>query len=98
MKMLIQVETRVAVGTGTPQKVFRPRPRNPLTSVRKEGDAFVIAAPELERVVARVDVTGAEVRRHLRGQLDRLGVARALVKAGVKPGDKVRCGHFEWEW
>ena len=44
------------------------------------------------------DVTGAEVRRHLRGQLDRLGVARALVKAGVKPGDKVRCGHFEWEW
>ena len=98
MKMLIQVETQVAVGVGVPKKVFRPRPRNPLTSVRKEGDAFVIAAPALERVVARVDVTGAEVRRHLRGQLDRLGVARALVKAGVKPGDKVRCGHFEWEW
>ena len=98
MKMLIQVETQVAVGVGTSQKVFRPRPKNPLTSVRKEGDAFVIAAPGLERVVARVDVTGAEVRRHLRGQLDRLGVARALVKAGVKPGDKVRCGHFEWEW
>ncbi|MDP7410047.1 MAG: GTPase ObgE [Dehalococcoidales bacterium] len=98
MKMLIQVETQVVVGVGAPKKVFRPRPRNPLTSVRKEGDTFVIAAPALERVVARVDVTGAEVRRHLRGQLDRLGVARALVKAGVKPGDKVRCGHFEWEW
>ena len=64
----------------------------------KEGDAFVVAAPELERIVARVDMTSPEVRRQFNGQLARLGVNKALERAGVKPGDKVRCGNFEWEW
>jgi hypothetical protein len=27
-----------------------------------------------------------------------LGVSRALEKAGVKPGDRVRCGSLEWDW
>ena len=31
-------------------------------------------------------------------QLAWLGVTKALERAGVKPGDKVRCGNFEWEW
>ena len=32
------------------------------------------------------------------GLLQRLGVSKALEKAGVKPGDRVRCGNLEWEW
>jgi Obg family GTPase CgtA-like protein len=32
------------------------------------------------------------------GQLARMGITKALEKAGIKPGDKVRCGEYEWEW
>ena len=81
-----------------PKKVFRPQPRRIGTSVRKEGDTFVVVAPELERIVARADITNPEVSWQLQRQLIRLGVSKALEKAGVKPGDKVRCGNLEWEW
>ncbi len=98
MKMLGQVATRVKTGDKVPRKVFRPQPRDIGVSVLKDGDTFVVVAPEVERIVARVDMTSPEVRWQLQRQLTRLGVSKALEKAGVKPGDKVRCGNFQWEW
>ena len=81
-----------------PEKVFRPKPRSPRVTVYKEGATFVIEAPALERIIARSDVADAEVRWQLNQQINRMGVNRALKKAGVVPGDKVRCGELEWEW
>jgi len=98
MKMLSQAGAEVEVRKKIHKTVFRPQPSGVGASVYKEGDIFVVAAPELERIVARVDTTSPEVRRQLQRQLDRLGVRKALEKAGVEPGDKVRCGNFEWEW
>ena len=66
--------------------------------MHKEGDTVVVVAPELERIVARVDMANPEVRWQLQRQLTRLRVDKALEKAGVKPGDKIRCGNSEWEW
>lgn len=97
MNMLGQVETKVVTGEITPQKVFRPLPKA-RASVSKKEDAFIVVSPELEHIVGGMDAASAEVRQYLRGQLDRLGVTKALVAAGVKPGDKVQCGLFEWEW
>lgn len=97
-KMLSQVAAEVAVGEKVPKKVFHPQPRRVGVSVHKEGDTFIVVAPGLERMIARVDMTSQEVRWHLSRQLVRLGVSKALERAGVKPGDKVRCGKFEWEW
>ncbi len=98
MKMLGQVTAEVKASEKVPMKVFRPQPRGVGVSVHKEGDIFVVVAPELERIIARVDLTSPEVRWQLQRQLTRLGVSKALEKAGVKPGDKVRCGNVEWEW
>jgi GTP-binding protein len=81
-----------------PGKVFRPRPRDSRVSVSKEGAIFVVSAPELERVVAGEGVSPHELRWQLDGHFNRLGVNKALEKAGVQPGDKVRCGSLEWEW
>jgi len=81
-----------------PEKVFRPKPRSPRVTVYKEEDTFVVEAPALERIIARSDVADAGVRSQLNQQIDRMGVSRALKKAGVVPGDKVRCGELEWEW
>ncbi len=81
-----------------PKKVFRPQPVDARVSVRKEGDTFVVVASELERMVAGSDISSLAVRGQLRWRLDRLGLRKALAKAGIKPGDRVRCGELEWEW
>ncbi len=80
------------------KKVFHPRPRVAGVRVHKEGDIFVVVAPRLERIVARVDMSHPVVYSQVRRELDRLGVSQALRKAGAKPGDKVRCGSLEWDW
>ena len=98
MKMLQAIAVEAPVGAGGPRKVFRPQPRGSGASVHKEGDTFVIVVPALERLVARTDETGLEVLWHLKKRFIRLGVSKALEKAGVKSGDKVRCGYLEWEW
>jgi len=85
-------------GVRLPRKVFRPQPRATGPSVRKEGETFVVLVSELERIITRAGVTGNEVRWQLKRQLARTGVNKALEKAGIKPGDKVRCGSLEWEW
>ncbi len=81
-----------------PVNVFRPRPREPRFEVRKVGEEYLISAPDLERLIAGAGVTPSELRWHLNIQLSRLGVNKALVKAGAKTGDKVRCGELTWEW
>jgi len=98
MKLLQSATVEAQAGGEIARKVFRPRPRSVGASVHKEGDAFVVVAPELERIVDKTGATSSEVLWQLRKQLTRLGVGRALEKAGVKPGDKVRCGNLEWEW
>ncbi|MBI2857527.1 MAG: GTPase ObgE [Chloroflexi bacterium] len=97
-KMLSQVEAKTEAERKVTVKTFRPRPRETGPRVHKEDSVFVIDVPELERIVAGTDITDVEARRQLQGELVRLGILRALARAGVKPGDKVRCGQFEWEW
>ena len=102
MAEVVKMLSRAAVdregGGKVAEKVFHPQPRGSGATVRKEGDIFVVVAPELERIIARVDISQPAVYSQVRRQLDRLGVSRALRQVGAKPGDKVRCGNSEWEW
>ena len=81
-----------------PKKVFRPQPFERVPRVRREGETFVIQVSELERIVAMRGVSEDELRAQLKQKLSRAGVVRELEKAGIKPGNKVRCGTLEWEW
>jgi GTP-binding protein len=98
MKVLQSVTVEGGTGKKIPMKVFRPQPKSTGSRVYKEGNTFVVVAPELERIVARTDVTSPGVRWQLERHLVRLGVSKALERAGVKPGDRVRCGSLEWDW
>ena len=98
MKLLQSITAEEGAGKKIPRKVFHPQPKGVGASVHKDGDTFVVVAPELERIVARTDITSPGVRWQLKKQLQRLGVSKALERAGVKPGDRVRCGNLEWEW
>jgi len=98
MEVLHSFTVARGISEKAPVKVFRPRPKSTSPKVHKEGNTFVVEAPELERVLAGTDVTSPEVESQLRRHLTRLGVSRALERAGVKPGDRVRCGNLEWDW
>ncbi len=97
LEMLDRVTAQEAASKRAPVKVFRPRPRRVGVSVHREGDTFIVLAPELERLVAGTDLTDTEARRQLTRQISKTAVSKALEKAGAKPGDKVRCGSLEWE-
>ena len=81
-----------------PGKIFRPQPKEARVKVVKEGDEYVIYAPGLDRLIAGSGITPGELRWQLNFQLEKLGVNRTLEKAGVKTGDKIRCGDLIWEW
>ncbi|GAH55912.1 unnamed protein product, partial [marine sediment metagenome] len=98
IKVLQSATAGVETGEKIPRKVFHPKPRSIGASVHREGDTFVVVAPGLERIVTRTGVASTAVHWQLRKQFARLGVSKALEKAGVKPGDKIRCGNLEWEW
>jgi GTP-binding protein len=83
---------------GAPMKVFRPRPAGAGFSVGRVGDEFVVSAPDLERLTGGPNTSPAELRWQISYQLKRLGINKALEKAGARPGDKVRLGEVTWEW
>jgi len=98
MKLLNCIASEKEVTEGLSRKVFRPQPRVGCASVCKEGNTFVIAAPELGHLFTQDGAVSPEIRWHLKRQLARLGLTKTLEKAGIKAGDKVRCGTLEWEW
>lgn len=98
MKLLNRIAPEKEASEEVSRKVFRPQPRVSRANVRKEGDTFVISAPELERLFTQDGAVSPEIRWHLKRQLARLGLTKTLEKAGIKAGDKVRCGTLEWEW
>jgi len=96
--LLEKAGKRILAGKKVPAAVFRPQPKQTEVTIDKDGDTFVINAPALERIIDGVDMTSDEVRRQLQLPMARYGVTRALEKAGIRPGDTIRCGDYEWEW
>lgn len=66
--------------------------------MRREDNVFVVEAPGLERLMAAADASENELRWQLTRHLDRMGLSKKLERAGVRPGDRIRCGELEWEW
>ncbi len=81
-----------------PGKIFRPRPKEERISVSREGDVWVVKASGLDRLITGGGATAEELRWQLNQQLNRIGANKILEKAGVKAGDKIRCGDLIWEW
>lgn len=76
--------------------VHRPVPEG--IDVRREGAAFVVVGRAAERAVALSDLTGPEARLLVARRLRRLGVDRALARAGAREGDVVRIGGVVFEY
>ena len=77
--------------------VHRPTPEG----VRVERDptgGFVVSGRAAERAVALSDLTDTQALEYVHDRLRRLGVDRALIRAGAKDGDVVHIGAFSFEY
>ena len=77
--------------------LHRPEPSGVLVERAPDG-SLVVRGRQAERAVALSDLTDAGALAYAQGQLRRLGVDRALARAGARQGDRVRVGGFEFEW
>jgi GTP-binding protein len=86
---------------GEPAGIVVHRPegdRGSFSIDRDADDVLRVRGRKLERLVAMTDFENEESAERFQRELARLGVERALVRAGVSPGDTVRIGAHELEW
>nr|MBA2570392.1 GTPase ObgE [Chloroflexota bacterium] len=67
-------------------------------AVQREADGFRVRGQRVERLAAQTDFENEESADRFQRNLERMGVERELVRAGVDVGDTVRIGAVELEW
>jgi GTP-binding protein len=66
--------------------------------VVRDGGGWVVEGREAVRAVALSDLTRADALAEAQRRLRRLGVDRALARAGAQPGDAVRIGGLVFDF
>jgi GTP-binding protein len=66
--------------------------------VFREAGAFIVRGETLLKRLARFDLENEESLRSLQRLLRRWGVEKALIAAGIKEGDTVRIGEYEFTY
>ena len=75
------------------------RPAEEGFSILREDDgAYRVSGRNAERVVAMADLTNLEALEYVHDRFRRMGVERALARAGAREGDIVRIGAVELEY
>ena len=69
-----------------------------VVAITKEGDVFCVRGHAAEKLVAMTNLASAESRVYLKKRLARMGIAKALERAGLEVGDIVRFGKNQLEW
>jgi len=77
--------------------IHRPLPDG-FTVERVGEHEFAVVGKVAERAVALNDVTTDEAADYVQGRLRRLGVDRALAKAGARDGDTVHIAELSFTW
>ena len=76
----------------------RRRPAAQPITFSKENGVYVVQSEQLERLSALADTRDYRVLLQLWREMNRLGIARRLQDAGIRPGDTIRIGRSEMEW
>jgi GTPase len=74
------------------------RPETEGYEVRREGGGWVVDGRDAVRAVALSDLTRHDAQAEAQRRLQRLGVNRALARAGARPGDAVRIGKLVFDY
>jgi GTP-binding protein len=90
-------EARAAIPVTEGFVVLRPEEEG-FAVVRDDDGAWRITGRGAERVVAMADLTNMEALEYVHDRFRRMGVERALRRAGAQEGDVVRVGGVELEY
>jgi GTP-binding protein len=90
-------EARAAEPVSEAFVVHEPLPEGFRIEREPSGDFRVVGRP-VERAVALSDITTPDAQEYVRRRLQRLGVDRALERAGVREGDTVHIGEMAFEY
>ena len=90
-------EARQALPSTAGIVIHRPEPEGVLVERDIDG-AFVVRGRPARRAVAVNDLTNSDALAFVQHRLRRLGVDRALVRAGAREGDMVRVGDFTFTY
>ncbi len=75
------------------------RPAEDALEIRRDDDgAWVVLGREALRAVALSDLTNPQVVTELQRRIAKLGIDRALARAGARSGDVVRIGSFSFDY
>ncbi len=77
--------------------VLRPKETG-FSIVRDDDGAYRVTGRAAERVVAMADLTNPEAVAYVQDRFRKMGVERALARAGASEGDTVRIGTIELEY
>lgn len=91
-------EAQRVADRGREQVVIKPRPDRRRFAVQREGEAFRVVGGQVETFIEMMETEDDATMEEVYRWLDRRGVAGALRRAGMKPGDRVRIGKAQWTW
>ena len=78
--------------------MHRPLGESPVEITRGPDGTFVVGGRQALRAVALSDLTDDDALDLVQARLRRLGVERALVRAGVRDGDQVQVGDLAFTY
>jgi GTP-binding protein len=95
---LVELVAQARAATPVPEAFVVHRPVAEGFRVERADDGFVVVGRQAERAVAVNDLTNREALAYVHDRLRRLGVDRALARAGARSGDTVRVGTMTFEY
>jgi GTP-binding protein len=95
--MVTEARDRARLEDHTTPTVHRPRGED-VEVLRRDGSSFEVMGRAATRAVGLSDLTDPGALAEMHRRLSRLGVDRALARAGATDGDLVVIGDVEFEW
>ena len=96
--LLADAVRRARAAEPEPTQFVVHRPARGGYEVVRNGEGWVVEGREAARAVALSDLTRPDALAEAHRRLRRLGVDRALARAGVRPGDRVRIGSLVFDY
>ena len=107
-ELVIELENNLAIRDGQNEDmdgqlvkgvpIIITAPKKETAIVERDGNELIVKSGGAERLVNRIDLEDTRVRVQLIRELDRMGILKALEKAGVKTGSLVKIGNHELLW
>ncbi len=96
LELLVKEAREVEITNSEEIVIHRPPPKG--ISVLREGNIFTVKGRQAERAVALNDLTNIEALEYIQVTLEKIGVNKALRRAGIRQGDYVQIGELQFDY